>query len=319
MTDTSTKITEYTEPDWTWLCTAPVRYATPDQPGSACHGHVLRFSGTSHGVCQRQSHRQSVATAVQSEGYTISETGLHLASTVWPYVLDENIVPDPERTEMRLDQNELQRRLYEYLTSGGSDRLQAKDELELAFADGQTVAETERIVKAYLDDQWDRGVFCHGGITRFKEAIFPMTEPITEVRAFFPDQRTTLTAKDIKNHTGIDAGEQFVPVPALLDAVKEFQAKYDLCNPGVTEFLDEFGLSLIRRFRTELCIGGSGGPVLATFEWDGTDAEEVESLSLGSLDQVITEAIDTEAEGCLNNVKVTGVDIYFGSTETIEE
>lgn len=325
-----------------WLCTA-------DDHDDECQGQVLgirlfeddgRITANGHGVCQAFAHRTAMVDTLRRVGYvwshvrqaeadgtTTSEQN-YLHSAIYPPIDPE---PVTERTTMNLDQSDLQRRLYEYLHGGGSYREQALRELEEAgaFRDSQSDQVTRQIIDDYWESSHLRGLFCDDGRQRFYDAflsteaneptIEESTVTITETTPFFNDQRVTLTAEDIKNHSGIDAGQRFVPVEAMLDAIKEYQAKFDLCDAGVGEFLDEFGLSLVRTFETEITLG-SDGPVIARFQWKGTNEGDVENLSLGSLDRTLNRALDSELEDALTDVEIiNGIDCYLGETRALED
>lgn len=294
--------------DPNWVCTA--RCSTD------CHGKVLKVETRrdgndvhdGHGVCQRQSHRQEVGARIQADGYRLDDPN-SLAIEQYPFIADHLI----ERTQMRLNQNPLQQRAYEYLTASDSSyRRTALRELEDngAFCDDQDEARTRELMESYLSAQWDRGTFCHAGIERFRQGVLSpavetsTTEPeeatvpdTANTTPFFADQRWVYTAEALQRDEplNVPADAQFVSVPALLGAIEEYQQRFELCDAGVGEFLDEFGLSLTRERAFDVQLRNENGDRIGvvSFTLNTTAGFDIDDhIADGDIDQALNEALD---------------------------
>lgn len=157
--------------------------------------------------------------------------------------------------------------------------------------------------------------------------FFSRPEPTPEPEAprpapWFADQRGTYTLEGLALRD-VPAEQRFVTTEALLDAIAEYQAKYDLCNAGVGEFLDEFGLSLTKRYEVLVEFRDHEGHrhEILRFEVTGK-LDPGDWLSDGDIDSPMNDTFEDRIREWLHNADsdaevsfIKGVDTYYRINE----
>lgn len=283
---------------------------------------------TYKGMCRVPEHRRRIAEVlfVDENAYDFVARA-HTVELIWSPILDDARAHDLGRlpaepgtafgdlleTEQGLTltpaMNNVQSKVFQHLTSGEGDRYARRTTLRnlvhLGFFDIGLNSECRDFLTEYLDTVYGH---CGGGRERFEAVLSGGVEPaprrpryesdvtpeptpapvIEEVQAWFPDQRITYSAEAIRNHNNLDAGQRFVTVEALVDAIREYKGQYDLCTPGVTEFLSEFGLSLERT--VTIALKDTDGEKHDVFRMR-INASDLNSLSDGDMDGSLNEKI----------------------------
>lgn len=213
--------------------------------------------------------------------------------------------------------NLVQSKVFAHLTSGEGDRYARRQSLrQLAHlglfgrneaGDRRLNTECRDLLTEYLDTVYS---YCSGGRERFEamldggevaprrpryeSEVIPEPAPAPAPIPFFADQRRTLSAEDIQNDATIPADTGFVTVESLVEAIKEYQPRYGLCDDGVAEFLDEFGIKTTTRKRLVIDFKDAEGARWSIIEMVADvphDYELNEDLSDGDIDGVLNQAL----------------------------
>lgn len=157
--------------------------------------------------------------------------------------------------------------------------------------------------------------------------LWSKPEPTPEPEAprpapWFPDQRWTYTLDQLAARD-VPTEQQFVTAEAMVDAIREYQAKYDLCNAGVGEFLEEFGLSLTKRYEVIVDFKDHEGHRHEILRFEVTSKTDPgDWLSDGDIDSPMNDAFEEHIRECafdgdsdaeINFCK--GVDTYYRINE----
>lgn len=260
-TDVGDHTIVYDLPPFAYECTA-------GRPHLECVGQVLRvwvkrtgtyWDLTSQGVCQNVAHRTALidrfaadfGTTRERIGATARGGNIALYSSRFPPVTVPPVVDVDTLSP-------LQRRIWDYLSDGGTRSEREKALRAMVDADVFAIGRTDANVRGLVDGVLAANTSaCDDGKRRFLDAVF-LAEPEPERRPFFPDRRRTYTKEDLDN-LDVDAGAEFVSVPALIEAVLEAKAAHDLCDAGTRAFFDEFGIEATKTTRYGVDLRGPDG------------------------------------------------------------
>lgn len=183
-----------------------------------------------------------------------------------------------------------------------------------------------RVTAATYAEYGDHLTFTEGGNPVHEEVPIlsrrpeptPTPEPEAPRRqSWFSDQRATYTFEHLAR-INVPTEQQFVPVEALLDAIAEYQRTYELCDAGVGEFLNEFGLSLTKRYEVIVEFKGHDGHRHEILKFHiETKEDPGDFFSDGDLDTPMNDAFEESirewvadnGDGEISFIK--GVDTYY--------